>query len=114
KPLRIAITAAKPAAWYFIVLLPVDDLAARSAWRQALGHYSAGDRSRHPPPPAGDRHAPPGYGLLNFFCTRSSKRATLTTTRWCEPPPIGSLSSLASTRNKSVRPSTAVNSAVAR
>jgi hypothetical protein len=44
-------------------------------------------------------------------CTRSSKRATLTTTRWCVPPPIGSRSSCASTRKLMVRPSTAVTSA---
>ena len=39
-------------------------------------------------------------------CTRSSKRATLTTTRWCVPSPITSRSSRASTRNVMVRPST--------
>src|ERR1700720_3450829 len=49
----------------------------------------------------------------SFFCTRSSKRATLTTTRWCDPSPMGSLLSRAATRKDSVRPSTAISSAVA-
>jgi hypothetical protein len=50
----------------------------------------------------------------SFFWMRWSKRATLTTTRSCEPFPIGSFSSWASTWNTSVRPSTLTSSAVAR
>ena len=59
------------------------------------------------------RNAHPTHYVPSFFCTRASKRATLTTTLWCEPSPMGSLSSRAATRKDSVRPSTAISSAVA-
>ena len=51
---------------------------------------------------------------LSFRWTRWSKRSTLTTTRVCVPSPTRSLSSNASTRNSTVRPSTRVTTAVAR
>ena len=54
-----------------------------------------------------------GHGF-SLRCTRWSKRSTLTTTRVWRPSPTRSLSSNASTRNSTVRPSTRVTTAVAR
>ena len=84
----------------------VGRLSQRPALKRAtekdtrLQKEQEGSRPHQPAPPS-------------LRCTRSSKRATLTTTRWCAPSPIGSRSSRASTRNEMVRPSTAVTSALA-
>src|SRR5262249_29713500 len=60
-----------------------------------------------------NRAAHDGANQPSFFCTRSSKRATLTTTRSCVPSPTVSFSSRASTANFRRRPSTPTSRAVA-
>src|SRR5258706_2755800 len=52
--------------------------------------------------------------IATLSCTRTSKRATLTTMRSWVPSPIGSFSSLTATRNVTVRPSTFTTSTSAR